>query len=120
MPYKDKNKQREYQKKWARENRDKRRKYHKDLRKRVLEMMGGKCVYCDCDIFETLEINHKFGGGIKDRGKSRGSKGFLLDILAGRRSLDKLELVCVVCNAVHYLEVLKKLPAKWTVTWKRK
>ena len=71
------------------------------------------CENCGCDDPNLLEINHKNGGGTKEiRQKGR---SFLQDIYSGRKT-DDLNLLCKVCNALHYLELKNgKLPFK--VTW---
>lgn len=97
------------------------RNYYKEDREKVVKLLGGKCVYCGCDILEALEINHKNGGGIKElKGKYnyRGKDLMLCrEIISGRREIDDLELSCRVCNSVHYLEKLKKLGTHWKVSF---
>lgn len=101
--------------KWDRENKDKRnaisRKWHKKRRKEVLDMLGGECVYCGCDVYEALEINHINGHTYKT------TSGVLSDIRAGREDLTNLELTCKVCNAWHCLTVLMKIPNRWSINW---
>lgn len=131
MPYKDKEKNREYQRNWARNNKDKRRKsnrkwreknkekirqYNKNVVFRVKQLLGGKCIYCGCDIPEALEINHKEGGGRKV--DMKGSRlTYYFNILSGKRSIDDLELTCRICNNWHYLVKLKGIPDGWIITW---
>lgn len=77
-----------------------------DLRRSVLLLVGRgdvRCVRCRCDRPELLEINHKNGGGAKEI-KVNPSK-FYWDIVALRRRVDDLELLCKVCNALHALEL---------------
>ena len=122
MPYKDPNRQKAYQRNWEKENREKRnagqRRYYNSLRKRVLDLMGGKCIYCGCDEYKALEINHINGGGYQER-MLRGSrsKQFYLDIVAGRRQLKDLELTCGVCNTRHKFTELKKIKGTWEIKW---
>jgi hypothetical protein len=132
MPYKDKNKQKEFQhnhylknrtkyqnrsNEWKRKNRIKINEYVQNLRKKILELLGNKCVYCGCDIPEALEINHIKGGGNQEKHYRRARTMYYLDILKGRRDIKELELTCRVCNSVHYLEKLKKLGKHWEVTY---
>lgn len=71
-----------------------------------------KCVYCGCDDLRFLELNHKSGGGTKERdvyigkdGKPRRSNPYLYYlILKGKRGIDDLEVVCKPHNAWHYLK----------------
>lgn len=80
-------------------------------------MLGGKCVNCGCDNTDALEINHKNGGGTRERRERNGSKAFYLAILSGRRDSADLEIRCKVCNILHYLKELKKVEGNWKITW---
>lgn len=132
LPYKNPEKQKEAQhnhylnnkseyvnrsKIWKEKNRTKVREYGRNLRKQVIELLGGKCIYCGCEAPEALEINHKNGGGYNEKYYKKYRTSFYLDILKGRRTKDDLELTCRVCNAVHYLEKLKNLGKHWTVIY---
>lgn len=69
------------------------------------------CENCGCDDLRLLEINHKNGGGTQERNKGKDSNKFANDIFMGRRGVDDLNLLCKVCNALHYLEMkFGKLP----------
>lgn len=85
-------------------------------RNRVMDKVGRgiiKCVNCGCNRRELLEINHKNGGGTQENNRVG---PFICDILAGRRSVEDLNLLCKVCNSLHYLELkYGKLP--FTVRW---
>jgi len=116
MPYLDKQKQRDFNRDWARRNRASQRKYSQNNRKKILEKLGGKCVYCGCDIPEALEINHINGGGTKEKYFTH-RKQFYLDILAGRYDISKLELTCKICNAWHCLVKLKGIEDRWRITF---
>lgn len=93
-------------------------KYHW-IRKRyrVLNIVGKgviKCANCGCDKIELLEINHMNGGGTLE---NNNVGIFICNILGGRRKTDDLNLLCKVCNSLHYLELKHgKLPykIKWT------
>jgi len=121
MPFSDPEKNREYQRKWARRHREVFIEYRRKLRQRVIDRLGGKCVNCGCTVLEALEINHKNGGGRKEylgKGASDRSRDMLFAILNGKRSTDDLEIRCKVCNSLHYVETIRKLPGRWTVAWK--
>jgi 5-methylcytosine-specific restriction endonuclease McrA len=120
MPYKNKSKReayhRAYMREWARTRKEQNAARRRARRLEVLKMMGGKCVYCGCNVVGALEINHKKGGGHHERNtKYPGSHQLISAILNGERTTEDLELTCRVCNAIYTLEVLRKLPAKWTV-----
>ncbi len=91
-------------------------KHRQNTRKEVLDSMGGKYVYCGCDLFEALQINHKYGGGSQDPA-GRGAN-LVRVIRLGRRKTDDLEVACYVCNAWHKLVKLDGLPDGWTITWR--
>lgn len=75
-----------------------------------------KCVKCGCDDFRFLEINHKNGGGSKEL-KGFGYK-FYWDIYKKRRDTNDLEILCKICNALHYLELKTKEELPFKVCWK--
>ena len=77
--------------------------YHRRLRKRVIEFFGSKCVECQCDIPEILEINHIKGKGRKDKLYSENIKSFYRKLLTGKLKKEKYNLLCRVCNANHYV-----------------
>lgn len=72
-------------------------------RQKVLEKLGGKCVYCGCDNPEALEINHINGNGLSEY-RTRGCYHIHKEILNGTYP-HPVELTCRVCNAVHYLKM---------------
>ncbi len=80
-------------------------KFSRRYREIALKVIGGgkiECVRCGCNDQRLIEINHKNGGGGKElKGKSH---KFYIDIARLRRKTDDLELLCRVCNAVHFLE----------------
>jgi hypothetical protein len=85
------------------------------VRLKVLEILGGaKCVYCGCDVYEALEINHKNGGGCAEA-KTR-TTYIVNDILLGKRNKEDFEVVCRVCNAWHYIS--KRIGLNnWVISW---
>lgn len=88
---------------------------YKQLRQNVVTFLGDKCVYCGCDVYDALEINHKDGGGAQESRKT--SKWtFYREILDGTRSNDDLELTCRVCNSIHYMKM--KGIEGWVISWK--
>lgn len=117
MPFKDKERNRIYQRDWAKRNRAKRRAYTRRLRERVITKLGGKCVKCGCNEFDALEINHINGGGRKEKKKWDCSKSFWLAILKGTRKTDDLEVRCRLCNSYHYLKEIKKVKSDWKIIW---
>ena len=97
------------------------KRYKKKVRYTVLKMISGgipHCVRCGCDDERFLEVNHKNGGGNKERQKGKRAQQFYWDIYMKRRKTDDLELLCRVCNSRHYLELkYGKLPYK--IIWNK-
>lgn len=121
MPYKDKVKRNEYAKEHMRKRRESRKIQSRELRKKVLDILGGKCVYCGCDNINALEINHKNGGGNKEwkEGTRRGGNAYLREFLDGTRNIEDYETTCRVCNAWHYLVKIKGLENKWKIMYNK-
>ena len=114
----------EYNRKSKAKNKEKNEKKNKEYQQRhrvkkrreVLGMIcpDVKCRRCGCDDIRILEINHKNGGGSQEY-RQRGSM-LPSDILHGRRSTEDLEILCRICNALHYIE-LKHGALPFMVTW---
>jgi len=85
MPYKDKEKQNNWQKLYQRRNRKKQHNYRRRLRIRAMEKLGNKCVNCGCNNPDALEFNHINGGGAKE--KTGLENQMYLNIIAGRRTI---------------------------------
>lgn len=60
------------------------------------------CVNCQCSFMPLLQINHKDGGGRIERKKYKNHRDFYRAIVRERRSIEDLEVLCLVCNAKHY------------------
>lgn len=77
------------------------------LRTKILNIISNNnphCVRCGCDDIRFLEINHKNGGGTKEKKEYKTAIVFYRNILRGIRKVDDLEILCRICNAHHYLE----------------
>lgn len=61
---------------------------------------------------KALEFNHINGGGCKE---TKNHNILYRDIINEKRN--DIELTCKVCNALHCLVKLKKLPNKWKITY---
>ncbi len=125
------NRKKQYQKrsratllKWIKNNPKKikisRDNHRKKLRIGVLKKITNYkkivCIACGCNDIRLLEINHKNGGGTKEN-KRIGSMRLYYDILYEKRTVKDLEILCRVCNSLHYLELkFGKLPFK--IIWK--
>ena len=104
MPYKNKVKQRDYNKKWRSENREydlkRQRESHQRRRLLVLNHYGkGKpsCVCCKEIIIEFLSLDHINGGGTQHRKKVGSGTAFYLWII--RNNFPKgFQVLCHNCN----------------------
>ncbi|MEK6881614.1 MAG: hypothetical protein AABY22_18480 [Nanoarchaeota archaeon] len=100
------------------------RKYRKKLKTTIYKMISNnkiECVNCGCNIFEALEINHKFGGGTKENKKRMGKRSgsalqFYKSIRDKKYDITKLELVCIPCNAIHRA-IMKLGKNHWNITF---
>lgn len=106
-------------KKYRKSHPEKDQEYRKNLRLRALKKISPimACCACGCDKYDLLEINHKNCGGSVEIKKVYGNnQNFYLAIANGKRAIDDLNLLCRMCNILHYLEVVHgKLPyeLKW-------
>lgn len=100
----------EAHKKYRKEHSDKMKDYVLERRIKALQIVSNsenpKCIYCGCDDFRFLEINHINGGGYKEW-KDLRKKGTNLinQIVYHNRPTDDLEIACRPCNAIHYLKM---------------
>lgn len=86
------------------EERRKWREQHQRVREMAMEQLGGKyCSNCGCDDFSILEINHLNGGGRKAL-KSGSNRQLSYDIVKDRVDLSEYNVLCRVCNALHYVK----------------
>jgi len=90
--------------------------YHKN-RLEIFQKLSRKevpeCKYCGCDVYKALELNHKNGGGSKDKRK-HASFTIINQIANGTRDINDYEVACRVCNAEQYSE------KKWGLQWEVK
>lgn len=110
MPYKNPKKQRE----WC-QNR------YQRIKKEALIKISGEaiCVYCGCNDIRILEINHKYLGGSKERKDKpcNVGHGLYIKITNGLREVNDLEVLCRVCNALHYVKKkfdINNFKIKWS------
>jgi hypothetical protein len=104
-----------YRRNWSIENRTKlrnyARKYVRELRRKVLILLGGKCanpkcrhlngdMTLGCTDLRILHIDHKKGGGNKDRLKMW-SQQILKKVLSNPK---KFQLLCPTCNWIKRIE----------------
>lgn len=85
------------------------REYRGRLKMRVMNYLGGAiCCNCGCNVIEILEINHIYGGGRRETNNYKGGyKQFYRDILNGKLKRENYNVLCKVCNTLHYISNIK-------------
>ena len=82
--------------------------YYGEIRLEVLARIDPamKCARCGCDDTRFLEINHIKGGGNKEHKKlgKKVTRNMILLIHHKKRSVEDLNLLCRICNALDHLE----------------
>ena len=91
------------------------------MRVKALQMISGLevpvCCNCGCDYFPFLEINHIHGGGNKEYKVLKGENVYAL-VLRGKRKKEDLNILCRVCNSLHFLEMKDKNASKnFKISW---
>lgn len=100
------------------EERRKWREQHRRVRDSAMDVLGGKrCANCGCDEVSLLEINHINGGG-RTIAKTRQNRQLYRDIAKGRVELSNYNVLCRVCNALHYIQSILGVKGH-QVTWKQ-
>jgi len=94
------------------------KKAHRRLRAKVFDVLGGAhCSNCGCDVFEILEVNHINGGGRLEL-KTKQTRSLYRDIIYGRVRQDNYNVLCRVCNTLHYVETIIGISG-FQIKWKR-
>jgi hypothetical protein len=93
MPFKDKQKKREADRKY-----DKKRKFL--IRGRILEILGNKCVYCGFSDLRALQIDHINGGGEKERKIHKGNSYYRYILKQLKTGSKDYQLLCANCNMI--------------------
>jgi 5-methylcytosine-specific restriction endonuclease McrA len=98
MPYKDINKQREYQRIRQQQNKAK-------YRAIVVEMFGGKCQKCNySENIYAFQIDH-IVPILRNKNRTDNSKQIWRKLALGKISKDGLQLLCANCHSIKTLEV---------------
>jgi hypothetical protein len=98
------------------EERRKWREQHQRVRDSAMDRLGGRrCAGCGCDEFAILEINHINGGG-RAASKVKQNRQLYRDIVKGNAELNDYNVLCRVCNALHYVQDILGIKGH-KVTW---
>jgi hypothetical protein len=81
----------------------------------VSQLQVPHCANCGCDFLPLLQINHKNGGGRREKQQYVTNRIFYRAIIKGRRQITDLNVLCDVCNAVHYAQL--KYGKRYQVTY---
>lgn len=97
------------------------RKYRQRTRLNALQIIANskipKCVNCGCDFLPILEVNHKNGEGSKEYKKVGSAIGLFRNIVKGVRPTDDLEVLCEVCNRLHYVKLRYGKDLPFEIQW---
>lgn len=88
---------------------------------KVLNLLGGCfCVNCGCDEIDLLEINHKSGGGTRERKNDRKGSTVMSSILHHGRKTEDLDVRCRLCNALYSIELKNpEIASRFSVKWRK-
>lgn len=73
-------------------------------RQKAIDILGGKCEKCDIVDIRILQVNHKFGGGNKDRKNRSYPKRIFVDIVHGK-DLEKYNVLCANHNRLFQVNL---------------
>lgn len=85
--------------------RTKARERCRNIRKNVIDKMGGVCVICGFSDYRALQIDHINGGGSKERRENKNivSRGMYLETVLADNG-EKFQLLCANCNWIKRFE----------------
>jgi len=99
-------KYREICRKWRREHPERIKelyqKYYLRLKMRIFEKLGNKCVRCGFSDSRALQIDHIYGGGVKEIKTLNNRQKFLKKVLMDKKG--KYQILCANCNAIKKVE----------------
>jgi len=97
---------RKYFREYARNHSENRKrlqkKYRDELKNKIIEKLGGKCVKCGFSDSRALQIDHINGYGTKERA-TMGRRRYLLTVLTSEEK-GKYQLLCANCNWIKRFE----------------
>jgi hypothetical protein len=83
------------------------REAQRNLRRKLLTLLGGKCVRCGFDDPRTMQVDHVEGGGMKEV-RSFGTHGTMIRSIYTRlkagEDTEKYQLLCANCNIIKRFE----------------
>jgi hypothetical protein len=85
-----------------------------DLRTKVLQKFGSKCMQCGFDDFRALQIDHINGGGSSER-KTLKKDSLYREVL--KDNTNKYQLLCANCNSIKRIENNESGISPLSATW---
>ena len=90
-----------YQQRYYEKNRQWRKKRRLEIRQRVVEAYGGKCICCDESHWQFLTLDHPEGDGQADRAKHHNTTDQLYGWVIKNGFPNNYRLLCMNCNWVR-------------------
>jgi len=84
------------------------KKYYRELRKEIIELLGRKCKRCGINDQRVLTIDHIFGGGKKEFDNSESSwkyYKYIKEIINNQKLDPPFQLLCHNCNHIKRIEI---------------
>lgn len=89
----------------------KQRGYYKEIRTKIIQLLGGKCAYCGYQLdFHALTIDHVHGNGSEERRmltkrKSAGIKSYKFILKRIQEGSKDYQCLCANCNLIKKIEL---------------
>jgi hypothetical protein len=84
------------------------RRHALEVRLAALEILGGKCIVCGTTDVRVLDIDHKHGGGTKERKLGIHHRMLERMIIAGKVDLDHYQILCANDHRVKTYESIRQ------------
>jgi hypothetical protein len=97
------------------------RDYGRRLRISAIQKIAGTdhptCRNCGCDDIRVLEINHINGGGTQETKHLGAGVNFYRLIVNGKRSVNDLNILCKICNALDFIQRTYSVGSRYSIRW---
>lgn len=82
-----------------------RNKKRQELKRKVIQILGGKCIQCGVDDMRCLQLDHIHGGGTEERSKMNVRAIYRFILNNPREEWEhKYQLLCANCNWIKKFE----------------
>ena len=81
---------------------DKNRRYKRDIRLKLIKVLGGKCIDCGYHSNElALQIDHIYGRGASDKKRFKSqTTGYRYYLAQPEIAREQLQILCANCNTI--------------------